>query len=260
MGIGIMHTWSHCGYSSSCSELHQREVLDQYLARALGLQSTRLTPIDEENYVLTPDYTIKMLNIHERYECGVPVIIKGETGVGKTALVNMLSRLWSHSLLHLWEREKDSILDTIRRMLGDLPAESLDNYQACIQTMQNMAVGKDVMEEELIVMGKLPDASSSSGVFHSKLREHLLKMADDPARALLFLPLKKKKSEEGDEEVEEGEEEKGREKLDDLFEQAEVEDTAEVFDGITIHISTHLLLLLSSCIDNSSSAESSSSS
>ena len=68
-------------------------MLDRYLSRALGLQSKRLTPIDNENYVLTPDYTMKMLNIHERYECGVPVIINGETGVGKTALVTPVSPL-----------------------------------------------------------------------------------------------------------------------------------------------------------------------
>ena len=41
----------------------------------------------------------KMLEIHERFECGVPVIIEGETGVGKTALVEMLSILWNDALL-----------------------------------------------------------------------------------------------------------------------------------------------------------------
>lgn len=202
-------------------------MLDRYLARALGLQSKRLTPIDDENYVLTPDYTMKMLNIHERYECGVPVIINGETGVGKTALVNMLSKLWSHSVIHLWEREKDSIEDAIRRMLGDLNADSLDNYQSCIQTMQNIALGKEVTEEELVVLGKLPDASSSSGYFHSRLREHMFKMLDDPARVLLYLPQAQKKQEETREE-EEMNEEKGRAKLNELFQQAKDDDSAEV--------------------------------
>ena len=50
------------------SELHSRELLDKYLSRALGveLEDKKLTPIDESAYVLTLDYTIKMLNIHER--------------------------------------------------------------------------------------------------------------------------------------------------------------------------------------------------
>ena len=202
-----------------CSELHKREVLDRYLARALGIHSKNLTPIEEENYVLTPDYTIKMLNIHECYECGVPVIIKGETGVGKTTLVNMLTRLWNHSLLHLWEREKERIIDTISQMLSGLPAESLD--QALIkQTMQSIAKGKEVTEEEVVLMGRLPDSSTSSGMFHSKLRVHMLKMADNPARALMFLPLRKKKQEEED---------RGRKILNGLFEKAVNEDTAKVF-------------------------------
>ena len=64
-----------------------------------------------------------------RYECGVPVIIEGETGVGKTALVEMLSKLWNQSLLFQWKRQKDRILDFMRRKLGDLTAdESSDEY------------------------------------------------------------------------------------------------------------------------------------
>ena len=50
------------------SELYSRELLDEYLSRALGveLEDKKLTSIDESEYVLTLDYTIKMLNIHER--------------------------------------------------------------------------------------------------------------------------------------------------------------------------------------------------
>ena len=50
------------------SELYSRELLDEYLSRALSveLKGGQLTPIDDSAYVLTMDYTIKMLNIHER--------------------------------------------------------------------------------------------------------------------------------------------------------------------------------------------------
>ena len=50
-------------------ELYSREVLDDYLSRALNIEldeSKRLALIDKSDYVLTLDYTIKMLNIHER--------------------------------------------------------------------------------------------------------------------------------------------------------------------------------------------------
>ena len=96
-------------------------MLDKYLSRALGVplsKDGRLSPIDERQYVLTLDYTLKMLNIHERYECGVPAIIEGETGVGKTALIEMLSELWNHSWVAEWNRDKDRLVDLMRQKIG----------------------------------------------------------------------------------------------------------------------------------------------
>lgn len=71
--------------------------------------------IEGSQYVLTLDYTMKMLNIHERRKCGVPVIIEGETGVGKTALVEMLSKLWNHSLIKKGTMIKGKLLSYIRK-------------------------------------------------------------------------------------------------------------------------------------------------
>ena len=106
--------------------------MDALLSRALNikLDDGRLTAIDDSAYVLTLDYTIKMLNIHERYKCGVPVIIEGETGVGKTSLIEMLSKLWNQSLLLEWKKQKNRIIDLFRQTLGDLPAEDIDDYEA----------------------------------------------------------------------------------------------------------------------------------
>ena len=55
-----------------------------------------------------------MLEIHERLECGIPVIIEGETGVGKTALVEMLSVLSSHSLLGDLQLLQDRVVDLLK--------------------------------------------------------------------------------------------------------------------------------------------------
>ena len=191
-----------CVSISFLSELHSRELLDEYLSRALSveLEHGRLTPIDSSAYVLTLDYAIKMLNIHERsvtqsavvytlcskklspslffphnsspslplpyslltsfptsppslflptfffppsrsllpppllththrYHCGVPVIIEGETGVGKTALLEMLSKLWNHSMLLEWKRQRGHLLDFIREKLGAIAADVSENYQ-----------------------------------------------------------------------------------------------------------------------------------
>ena len=118
-------------------EMHSREVLDKYLSRALNveLKDGRLRPIDDAGYVLTLDYTLKMLNIHERYRCGVPVIIEGETGVGKTALVQMLSVLWNHSLLSNWNKEKGRIHDVLRQRIGDLSEDSYEAYGVSVVFM-----------------------------------------------------------------------------------------------------------------------------
>ena len=78
----------------------------------------RLSAIDESAYVLTLDYAIKMINIHERLQCRVPVIIEGESGVGKTALVEMLQKLWSHSLQTQWDAQLDRILFDMKIQLG----------------------------------------------------------------------------------------------------------------------------------------------
>lgn len=112
--------------------MYERGVLDVYLARALSIPEhtlvvkelshygeekklcKTLSLIDEHNYVLTLDYTLKMLNINERYECGVPVIIEGETGVGKTALLEMLSKLWNHSWTIQWKNKKTDLLHLIK--------------------------------------------------------------------------------------------------------------------------------------------------
>ena len=61
-----------------------------------------------------------MLNIHERHECGIPVIIEGETGVGKTALINMLSKLWNHALTSQWRGVKGRIIEMLyHKSLGN---------------------------------------------------------------------------------------------------------------------------------------------
>ena len=82
--------------------------------------------IDDSGYVLTLDYTLKMLNIHERHECGMPVIIEGETGVGKTALVEVLSKLWNSAHLNTWRKTRDNVVEFIvKKMDGQFSMSGL---------------------------------------------------------------------------------------------------------------------------------------
>ncbi|XP_061079146.1 E3 ubiquitin-protein ligase rnf213-alpha [Conger conger] len=60
------------------------------LCNVLGIQ----WPFDpDETYELTTDNMLKMLAIHMRFRCGIPVIIMGETGCGKTRLVKFLCEM-----------------------------------------------------------------------------------------------------------------------------------------------------------------------
>lgn len=106
----ITHWMSHF------RDLHSRQHLDLCLSRAVGvgLENGCLKLIDSCHYVLTMDYTIKMLSIHERLKCRMPVIIQGETGVGKTALLKMISDLWNQSFVLEWSKEKGRLCDILK--------------------------------------------------------------------------------------------------------------------------------------------------
>ena len=91
----------------------------QCLCKSLQIPRDDCTKLlAEEKYVLTLDYTLKMLNIHERRQCGVPVIIEGETGVGKTALIEMLSKLWNISQRNQIFSQRKHFLDYIKEKLN----------------------------------------------------------------------------------------------------------------------------------------------
>jgi len=49
--------------------------------------------LERMKYVLTLDFALKMLQLDERRKCIIPTIIQGETGVGKTELVRVYSKL-----------------------------------------------------------------------------------------------------------------------------------------------------------------------
>ena len=61
-----------------------------------------------------------MNNVHERKKCGVPVIIEGETGVGKTALLKMMSILWNTRFIKGYRLAAEDISDEIIRRTDDI--------------------------------------------------------------------------------------------------------------------------------------------
>ena len=120
-----------------CRELYSRDYLDAYLSRVLDVpldEHGRLAAIDDSSYVLTLDFAIKMLNIHERAECGVPVILEGETGVGKTALIEMLSKLWNFSVVKTWTLLKERVMDFVKLKLKGVCMLSFNTKSCALYT------------------------------------------------------------------------------------------------------------------------------
>ncbi|XP_036412416.1 E3 ubiquitin-protein ligase rnf213-alpha-like [Colossoma macropomum] len=68
--------------------LHRTEQLE-ILCRVLGVQEKD----PDSTYQLTLDNALKILAIHMRFQCNIPVVIMGETGCGKTRLVKFMCDL-----------------------------------------------------------------------------------------------------------------------------------------------------------------------
>ncbi|XP_052615833.1 E3 ubiquitin-protein ligase RNF213 isoform X2 [Peromyscus californicus insignis] len=76
-------------FNINFDHLPRHEKIER-LCLALGIE----WPIDpDETYELTTDNMLKILAIEMRFRCGIPVIIMGETGCGKTRLIKFLSDL-----------------------------------------------------------------------------------------------------------------------------------------------------------------------
>uniref|UniRef100_A0A8V1AN22 RING-type E3 ubiquitin transferase n=1 Tax=Gallus gallus TaxID=9031 RepID=A0A8V1AN22_CHICK len=76
-------------FDVSFDSLSRLEKLDR-LCMVLGIP---YVTDPDETYELTTDNVLKMLAIEMRFRCNIPVVIMGETGCGKTRLVNFLCKL-----------------------------------------------------------------------------------------------------------------------------------------------------------------------
>ena len=179
----------------SLQELNKRELLDRYLSSALNVdleeiqtpsdstREYRLSVVDEERYVLTVDYAVKMLDIHERRMCGVPVVIEGETGVGKTALVRMLSLLWNQSLKRSRRIALGRILELLQTRAGARPLP--DDFTSILQPEDVDAAFRVAC---CISTGESPvqaDVSKVCAVYWQDIRKVLLDAVDEPSMYML---------------------------------------------------------------------------
>lgn len=68
----------------------QKGDMIKTLATVMGIKNYR---DPDKTYVLTVDNLIKILAIQMRFRCGIPVVIMGETGCGKTRLIRYMCDL-----------------------------------------------------------------------------------------------------------------------------------------------------------------------
>lgn len=86
------------------------------MSRAFGIKLKECVAcLEEFNYVLTPDFAMKMINISECMECKSPLVISGETGVGKSFLIEVVSKLWNLSSANSMKELQDSLLNKIEK-------------------------------------------------------------------------------------------------------------------------------------------------
>ena len=97
---GIMKRELHAGLKHNGVNLYEdyegcdRHTMIEKLLTVIGV------PFDTEDihdpdctYVLKSDNVIKILAIQMRFRCGIPVVIMGETGCGKTRLIRYMCDL-----------------------------------------------------------------------------------------------------------------------------------------------------------------------
>lgn len=56
-----------------------------------------------------------------------------------------------------------------------------------MEAIASLSAGEPIREDELILIGELPDEKTKSGQFYSILRDELLKLIDDPILSLIEL-------------------------------------------------------------------------
>jgi hypothetical protein len=158
-------------------DLEQRCTLDRFLSQALnvplssgtdGLQ--RIKCIDDHSFVLTLDFTMKLLSIHERIACGIPCIIEGETGVSKTALTKMYSILVNSQLLSDAKKSTANDLKNFEDHLGKM-GYSFESRDANATSYVRL---KKILDD-------LPEHPNAEGTTNAAF--HLFHLLDDACKA-----------------------------------------------------------------------------
>ena len=193
----IMHVYNLYCIILTNRQLHQCDTLHKILARGLGVSCNPKTGhidlLEDMQYVMTLDYAVKMLTIHERRLCGIPVVIKGETGVGKTFLLETLSALWNHALLTMLEHERDGLKDNLKRDLNDYLLHSTavpDKEQSkdVMEALESISGEKEISMSTITFIFEKKAFCRNDKFLYQKYLRMLLLHKTDPIFSILKLP------------------------------------------------------------------------
>ncbi|CAF2688686.1 unnamed protein product [Rotaria sp. Silwood2] len=120
----------------------------------------------QDDYVLTSDNFIKMLLIYMRVQCGIPVLIMGETGCGKTSLIKFLCQKILDEDLEIFHIHAGVTLEIIvhkmKAYIQKVQSYTIAEKRLWIffdefNTTANIGVLKEIMCERTLLGERLPD-------------------------------------------------------------------------------------------------------
>ncbi|CAF3944692.1 unnamed protein product, partial [Rotaria sordida] len=119
----------------------------------------------KNEYVLTPDNFVKMLLIYMRVQSGIPVLIMGETGCGKTALIQFLCHKILDDELEVFHIHAgvslDKIIETVQSYVATAQQYQTQNKRLWIffdefNTTSNIGLLKEIICERTLFGEPLP--------------------------------------------------------------------------------------------------------
>ncbi len=126
--------------------MREKQKLESYLYNALKIPADNRDILKKAGYVLTLDYLQKILSVHERLKSGMPVIISGETGVGKTFLFETMSKLYNGAYIESFEIWRENF--SKKHLKTSKSVKDIDDlHQTEINTLQKTIKAGDFKEK-----------------------------------------------------------------------------------------------------------------
>lgn len=155
--------------------------------------------MNETKFILTENFTYKLFHIHERKLTKLPLIIEGETGVGKTFLLQFYSLLLNANISHgeIYERTTPKILQRtslwlLKSVIEHVLERDLDFLSMFLQQigtkLNNFIENQNDDEVELNMLSKIKYALQNCLYDHNTLKiiwETILNIADDKDKNLV---------------------------------------------------------------------------